>query len=45
MLVVATLAIAAIFLRRTGHTGVGEDCYPPTETHLDLTAGKPKREG
>jgi mercuric ion transport protein len=38
-LVVAALAIAAIVLRRTGHAGVGEDGYPPTVTHTDLTAG------
>jgi hypothetical protein len=41
-LVVAALAIAAIVLRRTGHTDVGEDCCPPTVTATDLTAGKPK---
>jgi hypothetical protein len=31
-LVVAALAIATIALRRTGHAGIGEDCYPPTVT-------------
>jgi hypothetical protein len=43
-LVVAALAIAAIVLRHTGHTGVGEDCRPPTVTRTDLTAGEPTRE-
>jgi hypothetical protein len=40
-LVVPALAIAAIVLRRTAHSGVGEDGCRPTVTQADLTAGKP----